>query len=247
MHTKNIIHRDIKPDNFLVGIGKKQHIIYVIDFGLAKQYRDKKTGNHIPIREGKSLTGTARYASLNTHLGVEQSRRDDLESIGYILVYLTLGSLPWQGLPVKTKKEKYEKIKELKSKITVESLCKNCPPEFAEYINFCRKLGFVENPDYAYLRKLLKNVLVKQGYEYDYVFDWLLQKNHLNRKQKQTTEEKKAEDKQEKEGEEPEENRKEEEKKHGVAYKVLMQKQPVHIIKENGGDAKAEEKPQENK
>jgi len=95
LHNNHFIHRDMKPDNFLVGITKKAHMLYMIDFGLAKRFRDPKTGDHIPYRDNKSLTGTARYASVNTHLGIEQSRRDDLESIGFILVYFLKGTLPW--------------------------------------------------------------------------------------------------------------------------------------------------------
>ena len=95
LHNNHFIHRDMKPDNFLVGVGKKEYMLYMIDFGLAKRYRDPKTGEHIPYRDNKSLTGTARYASVNTHLGIEQSRRDDLESICYILIYFLKANLPW--------------------------------------------------------------------------------------------------------------------------------------------------------
>jgi casein kinase I family protein HRR25 len=123
LHSRNFIHRDVKPDNFLIGLGKKKNQVYVIDFGLAKRYRDPKTGLHIPFKDGKSLTGTARYASINTHLGIEQSRRDDLEALGYVLVYFLRGELPWQGLKSKTMNEKYEKIMEKKITTQLDVLC----------------------------------------------------------------------------------------------------------------------------
>jgi serine/threonine protein kinase len=176
IHSKSLMHRDIKPDNFLVGIGKKQTLIYAIDFGLAKRFRDPKTGDHIPYKDGKSLTGTARYASVNTHLGIEQSRRDDLEALGFVLMYFNRGSLPWQGLRAKTKKEKYDLIKEKKVTTSVESLCKGYPQEFADYLEYCHKLKFEEKPDYAQLRKLFKDLFIRKGYEYDYLYDWLIQK-----------------------------------------------------------------------
>lgn len=172
VHSKNFIHRDIKPDNFLIGMGRKANQVHIIDFGLAKKYKDSKTQQHIPYREGKNLTGTARYASLNTHLGLEQSRRDDLESIGYVLLYFLRGSLPWQGLKAKGKMEKYEKIMEMKSKTSVETLCQHVAAEFITYLNSCRSLRFEDRPDYAYLRRLLKDCFFREGYQYDFIFDW---------------------------------------------------------------------------
>jgi serine/threonine protein kinase len=121
------MHRDVKPDNFLVGAGKKATLIYVIDFGLAKRYKDPKTGLHIPYRNNKSLTGTARYTSVNTHLGIEQSRRDDLEAICYVVMYFLRGSLPWQGLTAHNKTDKYRRIMETKRFTPPEALCKGFP------------------------------------------------------------------------------------------------------------------------
>lgn len=172
IHSRNFIHRDIKPDNFLMGLGKKGNLVYIIDFGLAKKYRDGRTHQHIPYRENKNLTGTARYASINTHLGIEQSRRDDLESLGYVLMYFNRGSLPWQGLKAATKRQKYERISEKKMSTPIEDLCKGYPIEFPTYLNYCRQLRFGERPDYGYLRQLFRTLFHKQGFTYDYVFDW---------------------------------------------------------------------------
>ncbi|KAJ1609176.1 casein kinase I [Cryptosporidium canis] len=172
VHSKNFIHRDIKPDNFLIGRGKKLNVVYIIDFGLAKKYRDPKSQAHIPYREGKNLTGTARYASINTHLGIEQSRRDDLEALGYVLMYFNRGTLPWQGLKATSKKDKYDKIMERKIATPIETLCKHHPFEFITFLNYCRALRFEDRPDYAYLRRLFKDLFFREGYQYDFIFDW---------------------------------------------------------------------------
>ncbi|KAL1914305.1 uncharacterized protein VTP21DRAFT_9043 [Calcarisporiella thermophila] len=176
IHSKNFLHRDIKPDNFLMGIGKRGNQVNVIDFGLAKRYRDPKSHLHIPYRENKNLTGTARYASINTHLGVEQSRRDDLESLGYVFMYFLRGSLPWQGLKAATKKQKYDRIMEKKMTTPTEVLCRGFPNEFAIYLNYARSLRFDDKPDYSYLRKLFRDLFVREGFQYDYVFDWTIMK-----------------------------------------------------------------------
>jgi serine/threonine protein kinase len=172
VHTKSFIHRDVKPDNFLIGLGKRQSVIHVIDFGLAKKYRDPRSHQHIPYRENKNLTGTARYASINTHIGIEQSRRDDLESLGYVLMYFIRGSLPWQGLKANTKKQKYERIMDRKMSTSTEQLCKGYATEFRSYFEYCRSLRFEDRPDYAYLKRLFKELFYRKGFQYDNMFDW---------------------------------------------------------------------------
>ncbi|KAL3849980.1 hypothetical protein ACJIZ3_011862 [Penstemon smallii] len=176
MHSRGFLHRDIKPDNFLMGLGRKANQVYIIDFGLAKKYRDLQTHKHIPYRENKNLTGTARYASVNTHLGVEQSRRDDLESLGYVLMYFLRGSLPWQGLKAGNKKQKYDKISEKKMLTPIEVLCKSYPSEFISYFHYCRSLRFEDKPDYSYLKRLFRDLFIREGYQFDYVFDWTILK-----------------------------------------------------------------------
>jgi len=176
VHSKNFLHRDIKPDNFLMGLGKRANQVYIIDFGLAKKYREPVSHKHIPYRENKNLTGTARYASMNTHLGIEQSRRDDLESLGYVLLYFLRGSLPWQGLKAGTKKQKYDKISEKKVATPIEVLCKSYPSEFANYFHYCRQLRFDDKPDYAYLRRIFRDLFIHEGFQFDYVFDWTILK-----------------------------------------------------------------------
>lgn len=172
VHNKHIIHRDIKPDNFVVGTGDSAKRIYLLDFGLAKKYRSSKSLVHYPMTNKKKLTGTARYASINALKGLEQSRRDDLEAVGYVLMYFLRGSLPWQGLPVKNKEDRYQKIMEKKRDTTPEELCKNFPKEFEEYIKYTRKLEYEQDPNYEYLKGLFTQVLNELGCEMDYYYDW---------------------------------------------------------------------------
>lgn len=170
MHHKHMIHRDIKPDNFVTDRRLKK--IYLIDYGLSKEFRNPKTLIHRPIRTDKNLTGTARYASLNTHQGVEQSRRDDLESLGFCIIYFLKGRLPWQGLKAETKGEKYAKIKRVKEETSIFQLCEDLPNEIYLFLIHVRNLQYDESPDYAYLESLLNNCMRSRGLDDDCCYDW---------------------------------------------------------------------------
>ena len=172
MHNNNIIHRDIKPANIAIGREEKSKYIYLLDFGLSKKYRSSKTKKHFPFTQGKKLIGNARYSSINALNGNTQSRRDDLESLGYLLLYLLLGRLPWQGYISHSKEDKYYKIKQIKNQTTPEELCEGLPPQFEEYIKYTRNLEYEQDPDYNYLRNLFLSVLKNYNWEFDYYYDW---------------------------------------------------------------------------
>ena len=180
VHDNNYIHRDIKPENFLIGKDTTEKTIYLIDFGLAKRYRDEYTQIHIPLKENRNLTGTARYASCNAHNGLEQSRRDDMESIAYVILYFFKKKLPWQGLKCKDKNEKHAKIKEIKMSMTPEKLFEGIPKEFADYLTLVKKLGFEDEPEYKNYIRIFNNLFKAKEFEMDYIYDWVTVKNNTN-------------------------------------------------------------------
>ena len=184
VHSQKIIHRDIKPDNFLIGIDDP-NIIYLIDFGLSKKYRSSITGNHIKCTHLKKFTGSLRYASINALRLREQSRRDDLESIGYMLIYLIKGRLPWDNIRIDNKRSSYIKFSEYKRNIRPELLCSNLPEEFCDYIKYVKNLNFEDEPDYNYLKSLFQIMLNKQGFEEKKIFFSWINENNINKIKKE--------------------------------------------------------------
>ena len=180
IHKKYYIHRDIKPDNFLMGIGPNNKFLYIIDLGFAKPYRDLSTLAHIPMTKGQGITGTSRFASINTLSGYTQSRRDDLESLAYVIIYLATGSLPWANIKGTNKDDLYNKILNCKIKTTTESLCQGLPKQFEEYVKYVKNMTYEQDPDYNYLKNLFLNTLNKERGKMDFKYDWDDRINDLN-------------------------------------------------------------------
>ncbi|CAL8576963.1 serine/threonine protein kinase [Xanthoria parietina] len=198
IHSKDVIHRDVKPHNFLMGVGKLGNQIYVTDLGLSTESRDVQAeevddladAQHgdfddpsdvpvedvdIPARK-PNLIGTAYYASIKGHLGVVQHFCDDLESLGYMLIYFIRGSLPWKGLKATSKNEVAEMVLERKRTISTRELCQELPQEFASYFDYLRSLPPNAKPDYSFLRKSFRDLFTREGFEYDNVYDWTILK-----------------------------------------------------------------------
>ncbi|KAJ6228390.1 casein kinase 1-like protein [Anaeramoeba flamelloides] len=172
VHSKSFVYRDIKPENFVIGRGNQKNQIFIIDFGLSKLYRDFWTHKSNKYRNKRDLVGTVRYSSINTHLGIEQSRRDDLESLGYMLVYFLRGRLPWQGFKASSNKERNEKICDKKVVTPLRVLCDGLPIEFHQYLDYCKNLSYEDQPNYALLRYKFRKLFLSKNYIYDYEYDW---------------------------------------------------------------------------
>lgn len=172
VHSVGILHRDIKPNNFMFGRKEddEENKLYIIDFGLSKEYFNRKTKSHIRMNNGRSMVGTARYVSIRTHQGFEPSRRDDMESLGHMLIYLVKGRLPWQGLPKKDKRGNMDQIKDKKMSTTIEDLCEDLPECFGFYMEYTREMEFSQKPDYEYLKGLFKKSA--KDHDIDLVLDW---------------------------------------------------------------------------
>ena len=182
IHSKGYLHVDIKPENFLIG-NHDPRIIYIIDFGLSKKYRSDRTGNHIQFCITKKMNGTARYASTNSLRGVEISRRDDLESLAYMIIYFFIKKLPWQGVKANTLQNRYKKIYYMKKKLTEDSMFKQLPIEIQEFYKDIKRLKFEEKPNYNKLKEYFRILLRKNGLKEDNNFSWINNECSINTKE----------------------------------------------------------------
>ena len=173
VHNKGYIHKDLKPENFLLGMGSKSNTVHLIDFGLSVRYLDKD-GNHLRGNNWQEFAGTPIFASVNTMSGDSVSRRDDMQSLGYVFVYLMLGTLPWIEIIAGTRdKAQFPAILASKTSTSPEKLCAGLPEEFARYMKAVTGLAFEERPDYAGYRQMFRDLFIRSGFVYDNKFDWL--------------------------------------------------------------------------
>ncbi|KAI5119746.1 hypothetical protein M0805_004078 [Coniferiporia weirii] len=173
VHSKGIVHRDIKPDNFLMGLNSSNSAVHIVDFGLARRFRHPETLEHFPYFEGHDFFGTTTFASINSQCGYSQSRRDDLESAAYTLILFLRGRLPWQSLSGGTQKHRSQRVKDKKSAWTASRLCEGLPEEFATFLDYAKSLDYGRDPDYGYLKDLFRGLSEREGFEPDFVYDWL--------------------------------------------------------------------------
>ncbi|OHS93313.1 Casein kinase I isoform delta-like protein [Tritrichomonas foetus] len=172
LHENHYIYHLINPSNYVIGKPSEPNQLFMMNFTEALQYRDASTQQHLLIHDAPEISRNPVFAPINGHMGLAQSRRDDLESIGYVLVYLLKGCLPWKGIKEPNLREKFTKITEIKLSYSYEALCSDIPEEFVQYFKNVRSLGFDEQPNYAELRSLFRNLFIKSGFVFDYVFDW---------------------------------------------------------------------------
>lgn len=178
MHSKGIVHRDIKTGNFMWGTGNKMHHLYIVDFGMSTRFFIKK---HTRFASGRQLTGTARFASINAMKGNVQSRRDDLESVGHLLMHTLIGVLPWSGLKAKDFQEKLVLICETKESTPLEELCKGWPDEFLRFMHYSRHLAFEQKPDYDMLASLFRGLRAQQRPPTeDWQVQWLAEQEDID-------------------------------------------------------------------
>ncbi|KAH7328606.1 kinase-like domain-containing protein [Stachybotrys elegans] len=189
IHKKKLLHMDIKPDNFLIGLKKKGNTIHAVDFGLAKEFHgDGRAEENETYEEGENAS-TLRYASVNNHKGLAYSWGDDLESLAYMLVFLATGELPWTGFDELDVEEsdseatvlhKMDLAKQnhilMKTKLTAAQICYGLPVEFTKFLEYARSLGFGQKPNYWYLRRLFRRRYNREGFSHDYVFDWTIRR-----------------------------------------------------------------------
>lgn len=171
LHQCGYIHRDLKPENIVIGPIENNKDIYLIDFGLSKRFINNK-GEHIQMKDKQPIVGTLRYISINMHKQLEQSRRDDLESLLYVIIYFILGDLPWMNIKTKTRKEKYTKIYQIKCNTVPDILCNKLPEEFKKIFDIVLKLEFTERPNYDSILTIIQQFMNNYGFKYDLLFDW---------------------------------------------------------------------------